>query len=372
MRAANVLHLGVKELHGLVRDPLLVFLIVYALTFSVYVGATAMPETLSRAPIAVVDEDGSPLSARVIGALEPPYFLPPALVTAAEVDAGMDAGLYTFALDLPPDFQRDVLAGRSPAVLLDVDATRMSQAFTGSGYVQAIVDAEVRELVQRHRTLPEPPVELTLRVRFNPLLDRFWFGAVMQLMNQITLLAIVLTGAALIREREHGTLEHAMVMPVTPLEVVTSKVCAMGLVVLVASALSLEVVVRRALSVPIEGSIPLFMVGAALHLFAATSLGIYLATLARTMPQFALLLMLVILPLQMLSGGSTPRESMPEAVRIVMLVAPTTHFVQLAQAILYRGAGLAVVWPNLVALAAIGTVLFTVSLASFRRTLIVS
>lgn len=370
MRVRNVVHLGGKELRGLARDPLLVSLIVFALTFSVYTAAKAMPETLSRAPIAVVDEDASPLSARVIGALEPPYFLPPDLVTALEVDAGMDAGLYTFALDLPPNFQRDVLDGRAPAVQLNVDATRMSQAFTGSGYVQAIVEAEVREFVERHRGLPTPPVELALRARFNPLLERSWFGALMQVINQVTTLALVLTGAALIREREHGTLEHVLVMPVTPLELMTSKVLAMGLVVLVGCALSLELVVRGLLGVPVEGSIPLFLAGTALHLFATTSLGIYLATRAPTMPQFGLLLMLVLMPLQMLSGGMTPRESMPEAVQAVMLVAPTTHFVQLGQAILYRGAGFGVVWPHFAALAVIGAVLFVVSLASFRRTLV--
>lgn len=370
MRARTVLHLGVKELRSLGRDPLLVVLIVTSLTLAVHTAATAMPESLNRAPIAVVDEDRSPLSARVIGALEPPYFLRPHLVSAAEVDAGLDAGLYTFALDLPPDLQRDVLAGEAPAIQLNVDATRMSQAFTGSGHVQAIVEAEVREFVQRHREVPAPQVELALRARWNPLLEKSWFGAVMEVVNRITMLAIVLTGAALIREREHGTLEHLMVMPVSPLEVMTSKVCAMGLVVLVACTLSLELVVQGLLGVPIEGSIPLFLVGAALHVFACTSLGIYLATRARTMPQFGLLLMLVMLPLQMLSGGMTPRESMPEGVRLVMLAAPTTHFVQLSQAILFRGAGQSVVWPNLVALAAIGAALFGVSLASFRRALV--
>lgn len=372
MRAANVLHLGVKELRGLARDPMLLALIVLAFTLSVYSAATAMPEVLHKAPIAIIDEDGSPLSARVLGAFDQPYFLPPDLISPVEADAGLDAGLFTFALDLPPDFQRDVLAGEAPAVQLSVDATRVSQALSGAGYVQAIVEDEVRELVRRHREAPAPPVELSLRARFNPALDPSWFGAVMQVINQVTMLSIVLTGAALIRERESGTLEHLMVMPVTPAEVMTSKVWSMALVVLVACALSVELVVKGLLSVPIEGSVPLFLAGAALHLFATTSMGIYLASRARTTPQFGLLLILVMVPLQMLSGGSTPRESMPEVIQVVMQVAPTTHFVQLAQAILYRGAGLSVVWPHLLALIVIGAVLFGLSLASFRRTLVSS
>jgi ABC-2 type transport system permease protein len=183
------------------------------------------------------------------------------------------------------------------------------------------------------------------------------------------MLSIVLTGTALIREREHGTIEHLLVMPVTPLEIMASKVWSMGLVVLIACAFSMVIVVQGFLSVPIQGSLLLFLGGTALHLFAATSIGIFMGTIARSMPQFGLLLMLVLLPLQMLSGGMTPRESMPEWVQNVMLAAPNTHFVMLAQGILYRGAGLDVVWPHFLALALIGTVFFSIALARFRKTI---
>ena len=369
MRAANVLHLGVKELRTLLRDPILVVLIVYAFTFSIYTAATAMPETLHKAPIGIVDEDRSPLSTRIIDAFYLPYFLPPVLIPQAEMDARMDAGLDTFALYIPSGFQRDMLAGRSPTLQLNVDATRMTQAFTGSGYIQSIVAGEVNAFVQGHRAAAAPAVDLALRVRFNPELNKSWFGAVMEVINSITMLSIVLTGAALIREREHGTVEHLLVMPVTPFEIMSSKVWAMALVVLVAAGLSLAFVVQGLLSVPIEGSVALFLAGATLHLFATTSMGIFLATIARSMPQFGLLLLLVLLPLQILSGSVTPRESMPEVVQFIMLAAPTTHFVTLAQAILYRGAGFFVVWPQFIALAVIGAVLFGFSLRRFRKTI---
>ena len=367
MRRRHVWHLGVKELRSLARDPVMLGLIVYAFSASIYMAATAMPETLNKAPIAIVDEDRSPLSQRITAAFYPPYFVRPELIGAARMDDLMDAGLATFALDIPPDFQRDLLAGRTPEIQLNVDATRMSQAFAGSGYVRSIVDDEVRDFYRRYRALPEPPVDLALRARFNPSLTKTWFGAVMELIDNVTLLAIVLTGAALIREREHGTVEHLLAMPVTPLDIMLSKVWAMGLVVLAACALSLTLVVEGLLAVPIQGSVALFLCGTVLHLFATTSMGIYLGTLARSMPQFGLLLMLVILPLQLLSGASTPRESMPELVQLVMLAAPNTHFVMLAQGVLYRGAGLGLVWPQLVALAAIGSLLFGLSLARFRR-----
>ncbi|MBY2956631.1 ABC transporter permease [Escherichia coli] len=366
---ANIYDLGVKELWSLWRDPMMLVLIVYVFTASVYTKATSMPETLHNAPIAIVDEDNSALSQRVASAFYPPQFTPPAMIDYGDVDPGMDAGLYTFALVIPPNFQRDVLAGRSPAVQLNVDATRMSQAFTGSGYIQQIFTGEVNEFVKRYRGTDAPPVDLALRARFNPALEQAWFGSVVQIINHITLLSIILTGAALIREREHGTIEHLLVMPVTPAQIMLSKVWSMALVVLIASFLSLNLMVRGILGVPVEGSIALFFAGAALSLFATTSMGIFLATLARNMPQFGMLMMLTILPLQMLSGGSTPRESMPEIVQNIMLIAPTTHFVELSQAILYRGAGLETVWQPFLALALIGTVLFFLSLARFRKTI---
>ena len=368
-RLSHIFRLGIKELWSLRRDPIMLVLIVYTFTVAIYVAATALPESLHKAAIAIVDEDGSPLSARIAASFYPPQFMPPQMLALNEVDPGMDAGTFTFVLDIPPDFQRDVLAGRSPAIQLNVDATRMSQAFTGSSYIQQIVSGAVAEFVQGHRAETVLPVDLALRMRFNPNLSQAWFGALMELINSVTMLSIILTGAALIREREHGTIEHLLVMPVTPTEIMLAKVWAMGLVVLMATAFSLLVIVQGALHVPIEGSIMLFLFTSGLHLFATTSMGIFMATLARSMPQFGMLMMLILLPLELLSGGSTPRESMPELVQNIMLMAPTTHFVAAAQAILYRGAGFDVVWLQLLALAAIGALFFSIALGRFRKTL---
>lgn len=363
----NIYRLGVKELWSLWRDPMMLLLIVFTFTVTVYTAATSMPGTLNKAAIAIVDEDGSPLSQRIISAFYPPYFLTPEMITLQEMDAGMDAGIYTFVLNIPPDFQKDILAGADAEIQLNVDATRMSQAFSGSGYVQQIVQLEVSEFVQRYRSSTRLPVDLAVRARFNPSLDPAWFGSLMQIINQITMVAIILTGAALIREREHGTIEHLLVMPVTPGEIMIAKVWSMGLVVLVAAAGSLYGIVQGVLEVPVEGSVGLFFTGAALHLFATTAMGIFMATLARSMPQFGLLMVLVMMPLQMLSGGTTPRESMPQFVQDIMLAAPTTHFVELGQAILYRGAGFDVVWPQFLVLAVIGSLLFLFSLSRFRK-----
>ena len=158
-------------------------------------------------------------------------------------------------------------------------------------------------------------------------------------------------------------------MPLSATEILLAKLWPISLVILVSVTFSLYVVVRGALGVPLAGSIPLFLCGTLLQFFATACIGIFLGTIARNMPQFGLLMILVILPLQMLSGSISPRESMPEVVQNIMLVAPTTHFVNLAQAILYRGADFNVVWPRFIAIAGIGLVFFVLALALFRKSL---
>jgi len=314
----NTFHLGVKEFRSLYRDRAMLVLIVWAFTVGIYTAARAQPETLNAAPIAIVDEDRSQLSARIASAFYAPYFRPPDFVTLNGADRGLDSGIYTFTLDIPPHFERDMLAKRNPAIQLNIDATRLSQALVGTGYIQSIVDREIAEFAQRHREAEPSPIDLVPRLMFNPIGSHVWFGAVMELINNVTLLSIVLTGAALIREREHGTVEHLLVMPLRPLEIMLAKVWSMGLVVLVAAALSLYVIVKGWLDVPISGSIGLFLGGTALHLFATTAMGIFLGTVARSMPQFGLLAFLVFIVMNQLSGASTPLDSMPEALQTGM------------------------------------------------------
>jgi len=303
MAFKNIRYLGIKELFSLSRDGMLMFLIVYSFTLSVYIIAKSVPESLNKTPVGIVDMDQSRLSQRLVDAFYPPRFAMPLLLTPAQMDVRLDQGADIFALNIGPHFERDVLAGRHPNLQLNVDATRIGQALIGNADIQTIINGEIDTWVQGHRAGKAQPVDLDTQVRFNPNLYKPWFSSVIGLIDQVTILAVVLTGAALIREREHGTIEHLLVMPVTPYEIMMSKVWSMGVVVVVSTLLSLIFIIHTLLSVPIEGSIPLFLAAAALHVFATTSLGIFLATFARTMPQFGLLLMMVLLPMNMLSGA---------------------------------------------------------------------
>ena len=362
----NIFFLGVKELRGLFRDYMLMILIIYSFTLGIYITGNASNDTITNAAIAIVDEDRSQLSRRIADAFFPPMFRTADEISLPEIDPAMDEGKYTFVLVIPPNFEKDILANKSPEIQLNIDATRMSQAFSGGGYIQQIISKEISGYF-KNRSIDISPVKTVVRNRYNANLTNSWFKAVMQLVSNITMLAIILTGAALIRERENGTLEHLLVMPVTAFEIMFSKIWSMMLVVLAASLVSLVMIIMQIMHVPVNGSVTLFGLGVALHLFAVTSLGIFLACIAQNMPQLGMLMILVLLPMQMLSGGSTPMESMPLWVQKVMQIAPTTHFVEFCQAILFRGAGLDVVWKPFLKLFVIGAVLFVFSLHRFRK-----
>lgn len=365
---ANVYRLGVKELWSLRYDPVLLFLIAYAFTFSPYSAAEDAAIDVRNAAVAVVDEDRSPLSRRIRDALLPPYFQEPELVGFGELDAAMEAGRYTFVLVIPAELERDALAGERPAIQLHVDATAMSLAGRGALYIEEIVREEVERFLDGEAAdaAGGPPLELVVRARFNPNLDSAWFQGVIEVVSNVTILGIILAGAAVIREREHGTLEHLLVMPLRPTEIMLAKVWANGLVILAAALLSLELLVRRILGVPIQGSLALFGAGAALYLFAVTALGIFLATAARSMPQFGLLSIPVFIVMILLSGSYTPLDAIPGPLRWAMELSPSTHFVAFSKSVLFRGAGPGAVWPELAGIAGTGAAFFGTALWRFR------
>jgi len=363
----NIYQLGVKELFSLRSDVVMVVLVIYTFTYAVYTPAQQAKTELGNASVAVVDEDHSHLSKRIRDTLLEPYFQPPVSLRTNEIDAAMDSGRYTFVIDIPPEFEADILAGRQPSVQVNIDATAMTQAGHGATYIRRAIMQEVEEFIRGEDTAPWSPVSQVIRVKFNPNLQSRWFLGVMQLVNMITMLAVLLTGAALIREREHGTIEHLLVMPLTPAEIMVAKMWANGLVIAIAAFLSLKLVVQGVLGIPIAGSISLFMFGVVIHLFAVTALGVFLATLVRSMPQFGLLAFPVFMIMILLSGGITPLDSMPEILQFIMKFAPSTHFVSFAQSILYRGAGFDVVWRDFATVALIGAVFFIGALLRFRK-----
>ncbi|HQW20718.1 MAG TPA: ABC transporter permease [Rhodocyclaceae bacterium] len=365
----NIYRLGIKELYSLKNDLVLVFLIIFSFTYAIYQPTKNAALGMVNASVAVVDEDHSQLSRSLVDALRAPYFLPPVQIELNQVDHAMDNGRYTFVIDIPPRFEADVKAGREPVLQVLADATTVTQAGIGAGYIQNIISHELIDYSYGKGVQIKTPVKLVTRAKFNANLDSAWLMAINELINNITMLAMFLSGAALIREREHGTIEHLLAMPLKPVEIMLAKVWANGLVIVIAAYLSLQFVAKGWLDLPVAGSTTLFVAGIVVYLFSTTAMGIFLGTLARTMPQFALLAVPVFIVMNLLSGGITPLENMPLPVQAVMMISPSTHFVNYSQSVLYRSAGLDVVWRDLLTCALIGALYFSSALLRFRRML---
>ena len=368
----NIFWLGLKEIRSLLSDVVMVVFVIYAFTWAIKIQATGTSSEVNNASIAFVDEDGSPLSKELFNAFYPPRFQFAEAITSGEVEDAMDRGRYMFVVVVPPRFERDLRAGRNPSLQVNIDATAMQQAGIGASYIRSIVSDRVSSFLRRSEVEANLPVQLVVRRLFNPNGTSSWFKSIVAIINQISLLTVVLTGAAVIREREHGTLEHLLVMPLTSFEISMAKVWANGLVILIATAASLFLIVKMALHVPFAGSEVLWFVGVILYLFFATALGIYLGTISRSMAQFALLIILVIIVLMLLSGGSTPIESMPEWLQSLTYFLPARHFVSFSQVIIYRGGGLSAVWRQFAMVGGVGLAFFVYSLVLFRKSIAVT
>jgi ABC-2 type transport system permease protein len=368
----NILWLGFKELRSLGSDPVMMFFVAYAFTGTIYVQATGTSSEVNNASIAFVDEDHSALSKELMNAFYPPRFQFPETISAMDVETAMDEGRFMFVVAIPPRFETDLRAGRHPDVQLNIDATAMQQASIGAGYIKNIINARTSSFFRRTDASVRDPVNLVIRRLFNPNGETSWFASIVGIINQVTLLTVILTGAAVIREREHGTLEHLLVMPLTAFEIAMAKVWANSLVIVIATALSLYLIVRTVLQVPFAGSVALWFSGVLLYLFFATALGLFLGTISRSMAQFALLVILVVVVLQLLSGGSTPVESQPVWLQYITFFLPSRHFVSFSQKIIYRGGGIDAIWPQFLMVSAIGLGFFIYSLALFRKSIAVT
>ena len=366
---ANIFWLGTKELRALAKDLMMIVFIVWAFGVSIYIQATGGGETVNNAAVAIVDEDRSQLSRSIAGLFYPPYFQRAESLGAADMDRAMDEGRFTFIVTIPPRFEADVRRGRNTEVQVTSDGTAVMQATVGAAYIQNMIAAEVTRYVHDGDMAASPASDLAIRRAFNPNGTQAWFRAIVSLSDQLSMLVIILTGAALLREREHGTIEHLLVMPLTAFEIALAKVWANGLVIIVAFACSLLLVVEGVLEVPIAGSRGLLLFGTVIYVFAAAAIGIFLGTIARTMAQFALLMMMTVMPMMILSGGMTPIESQPPWVQLVTWFLPTRHYIAYVQAIVYRGADFAIVWREFATVLAMGSAFLTGSLLLFRRSI---
>ena len=361
---ANIFWLGTKELRSFLRDYVLLAFVIYAFSLQIMAQANSYSQEVHNAAVAAVDEDHSELSERITRAFLPPYFKPAQPIAERDIVPLMNLGKYTFVIDIPPNFERDVLRGRDPAVQLNVDATVMVQAGLGTGYAQEIITNEINDFMSRAEGAPLSSVNLDVRVLFNPSQVHQRDGNYQQHQH-----ARNYSGRSRRRAgagaRDHGSSPGDAVDTVRD-----SDVEGLGERFGDYSGRRIFALSRR----PRLAACPHCGLDTALHprrddlsVFAC-AVGIFLGTVARSMPQLGLLYMLVYLPMNVLSGSNTPLESMPPWLANAMQASPSTHFVSFAQSILYRGAGIDVVWLQFLLVAGIGSLFFLLAILRFRST----
>ena len=287
----------------------------------------------------------------------------------------LDRGAAAVLLAIPPRFGERLEEGAGVSVQLLVDATHASTGYLASSYGARITARFGREwaagdLARRGISgVRGPSIEHRPRIWANATLDEPWFATISELLTMITVACVLLPAAALVREKERGTIEQLLVSPLSPSQVMLSKTAAMTLVTLIGTAVAYFGIMRPVYGVPARGSLVLFFALTAVYAFTTAGLGLVAGTFARRSGQVGMLALLIVMPVVMLSGIRTPWESMPGWLRVVMMVSPLRHFIEIAYGILLRGAGLTVIWDSVLAMAVLGGLLFAAGVWRFRRQL---
>ncbi|MFT6407250.1 MAG: ABC-2 type transport system permease protein [Arenicella sp.] len=361
--------LTLKEIRSVLQDTSMLIFVIYAFSLSIYLKASGQGDDVNNASVAIVDQDRSALSGKIMQGFYPPDFKRVELIDSRELNNSMDRGRYIFVLEIPNGFEASLHRGQVKQLQLNVDSTAARQASLGASYITAIVTQAIENHLPQLRQRAPELVNLITRRAFNPNGSSGWFHGILGFLDHITMVTIILTGAALLREREHGTIEHLLVMPLNSFQIAISKIAANGMLILILAMLSLRFVVMGAIGAPVTGSLWLFTLGTVVYLFSAAAIGVLLATIARSMAQFSLLLIMVILPMQMLSGGMSPIEDQPSWLQSITFFFPSRHYLEFSQGVLYRGAEIDVLWPEFIYIAILGATYLSFSLSLFRRSI---
>lgn len=369
----QVAALMVKEWRQLLRDRALFGFVVFIFTLDIMIAFGAPELDLHRSPVGVIDRDRSAASRDLFYRLRPPYFAASVLPEQeAQLERRLDRGELRAVLTIPHGFERDLVSGRPTDLQLTVDASDSNLSYLLASYVERITAAMAREWHERRDAAGgldnrEPMVLLQPRMRFNPTMREGWFSTISELLGMLTVAGILLPAAALVREKERGTIEQLLVSPLTPLQIVLGKVMAMTVVTLLGTVVAVVGVMHGWLGVPFAGSIPLFFAMVALFAMTAAGLGVTAATFARNSGQVGLVVLLLVMPITMLSGTWNLVEGMPPWLRTAIDVSPLRHFVQIAYGVLLRGADASEVALPAAKMALLGTVFFAAGVSRFRR-----
>lgn len=370
----RLLHMMRKELLELRQDPKLFAILFLAPVIQTTILGYAATTDVRNVPIVIADADRSSASRELVQRFEgSPYFTVVGTVTSVnEIDEYLEHGRAWLALGIPADYHATVGTGRPATVQVVADGTDSNSTNVALGYAQGLVAAYSQELATKQRGLaatPPPLIEARIRVWFNPRLE----SRVFMIPGIVALLLLVITtnlsSMALVREREQGTLEQLNVTPLARWELILGKLlpyAAIGLV---------EVVVVLTFAVfwfeiPILGSKVLLFACSAIYLLTTLGLGLFISTISATQQQAMMTATFFFLtPMLYLSGFIFPIENMPAVIQKVTYLIPLRYFIVILRGIFLKGVGIAVLWPQILALFAWGVAILALAVARSRKTL---
>jgi ABC-2 type transport system permease protein len=373
---SRLLSLMRKECLQLFRDRLLVILIVYTFVEPVLCGVSLFTD-VKHTPLAIVDADRSEASRALIARLSTSehFDLRYMLNTQAGLAPLFVGGQARMALVIPPDFARDLARGDTVPVQVITDGSDANTAAVAIGYAEQIIgDYSSRIALQRagvpeQATLTHLPVVVNqLRARYDPDLRFTNFVMLAMVALAIPFLGILLGASAIVREKEGGTMEQLLVTPIRPWELIAAKLLPLGVIKMAGLAIGIAIAVWG-FGVPVRGSLGLYFALSTLIFVVSAGLGVAIGTLADTMQQALLLSFFLIFPMIFLSGMMSPVYNMPAVLQALSLLNPLRYYVTITLDIFLKGVGLDILWPQAVALAALGLAVFSASLLRFRRSL---
>ena len=364
-----------KELLQLLRDPILLVFVIYAFTADIYNAASGVSFQLNNAALVLFDLDRSAASRELAGRFMPPEFKWLGGITHNEQgQALLDDGKAMAVLDIPPGFGARLARGEQQSVQLQIDASNSVQGFLASvDATQIIARYGLEQMATRLGAESGgvagdlPAIDNATRVWFNPNQNDAWFMGISELLNVVTLFSMLLPAAAMVREKERGTIEQLLVSPLSPLQIMMPKIIAMVAVILGGIALGLFGILIPVFSIPVVGSLLVFFAVSTLYVSTLAGIGILIATVTNNMAQAGMMVILILAPMMFLSGAWTPPEAMPVVMRLGMYVSPLYYYINASYGILMKGAGLMVLWPMLVGIIVIGMMVSTVTILKFKK-----
>jgi ABC-2 type transport system permease protein len=372
----RIRHMVRKELAQVFRDPRMRLFMIGAPLIQLIMFGYAVTTDVRDIRTAVCDRDNSVLSREVLARfVNSGYFRVVARPTTdAEVRDVLDRGTAQGALVVNKGFGRDVEAGRTAPVQLLLDGTDANTARIILTYSTRIVEAFSRDILgdqsgRLRGSFREPPrIELHSRAWFNENLESRNYFIPGVIATIVTLITLMLTSMAVVREKEIGTIEQIIVSPITPLQFILGKTIPFALISL-ADVVIITVVGIFWFGVPIRGSLVLLFAASGVYIVTMLGIGLLISTVSTTQQQAMISTFLFFMPALLLSGLMFPIANMPDVVQWFTYINPMRYFLVIVRAIFLKGIGVAVLWPQIAALAAMGVATMALAARRFHKTL---